>query len=714
MKNRLLHIIMLLFLCNGAFAQAPLVKQWDKRFGGFNDDAFTTFQQTSDGGYILGGASKSGISGDKTQPNWDSTLHLSDYWVVKIDSIGNKQWDKRFGGTASDYLTSLQETTDGGFILGGMSNSDSNGDKTQPVWNNYGFNDYWIVKIDSLGNKQWDKRFGGTFDDRLFSVLQTTDGGYVLGGFSISPMSGDKTQPAMGYDYWIVKTDSLGMKQWDKSFGGADGDYFNALRQTVDGGYILGGYSYSGISGDKTQSSNGWDDYWIVKIDSTGTKQWDKGFGGTASDDLNSITQTTDKGYILGGFSSSPISGDKTQSNWDTTLTTWDYWILKIDSLGNKQWDKRYGGTFDDYRFGNISQIAGGGYLISGTSDSPISGNKTESNLGNKQIWVVRTDALGTKLWDKTIFTTGDDLWGNAIQTKDGCYAIAGETPSGIGGYVTEPNWDTSNVFTDYWIIKLCDTTQINSLPIVNLSSNDTLFCEKHCLDFFDLSTNNPTSWQWLFPGSDSLTSTLQNPTNICYNSYGSYDVTLIACNAAGCDTLNLTNFITCYQNPTDSIYQSNDTLFSLPAYAYQWYEVTNGIIAGATDQYFIPQQAGSYYCVISDSIGCNASSDIIVITAANQISNFNFPLSVIPNPFNSTITITFQKQNIRKTTFTIKNVLGQNVYSNSRICPPSGVRGSAIVNNSFQIDLSFLPKGIYLLVAMIDDTRCIKKIVKD
>ncbi|MEO8147608.1 MAG: T9SS type A sorting domain-containing protein [Bacteroidia bacterium] len=246
--------------------------------------------------------------------------------------------------------------------------------------------------------------------------------------------------------------------------------------------------------------------------------------------------------------------------------------------------------------------------------------------------------------------------------------------------------------------------TQVCS-PLISVASSDTNFCEKHCIDFYDLSTNNPTSWQWFFPGADSLTSSLQNPTNICYNSYGSYDVTLIACNAFGCDTLHLTNFINCFQNPTDSIYQSNDTLFSLPAYSYQWYEVTNGIIAGATNQYFIPQQAGSYYCIATDSLGCAGSSGTIVITATNQISNFNFPISIVPNPFNSTISITFQKQNIKKASLTIKNVLGKTVFYKNADHINS--------NSKTSIDLSDLSNGIYFLEIVIDGVSVVKKIVK-
>ena len=222
-------------------------------------------------------------------------------------------------------------------------------------------------------------------------------------------------------------------------------------------------------------------------------------------------------------------------------------------------------------------------------------------------------------------------------------------------------------------------------------------------LDFFDLSTNNPTSWQWFFPGSDSLTSSLQNPSTICYNSYGSFDVTLIACNQYGCDTLILTNFITEYQNPVDSIYQSNDTLFSLSAYSYQWFEITNGIIAGATNQYFVPQQGGSYYCIVTDSIGCAGSSGTIVITEIEQLAIGSWQLAIVPNPFNSTISIIIQKQIAGKATFTIKNVLGEKVFikTTHHLNPdshPDSYRET--------IDLRNLSNGVYFLEMEIDGVR--------
>ncbi len=456
MKKLFLLFTLNFLLLNFSSAQNPLVKIWDKRFGGTHDDYFSSFLQVSEGGFIWGGSSYSGVTGDKTQNTWG----YPDYWIVKTDSLGNKQWDKDFGGLSNDLLFSIQSTADGGYILGGTSSSPISGDKTQPVHGAFPDKDYWIVKIDSAGNKQWDKDFGGTGIDQLESIQQTFDHGYILGGWSMSGISGDKTQnnwdtTNITSDYWIVKTDSLGNMQWDKDFGGTGNEVFHSIQQTYDGGFILGGFSYSGISGDKTQ--NNWDttnitsDYWIVKTDSLGIKQWDKELGGTNDDYLYSIQQTADDGYILGGYSYSPISGDKIQD----TIGSSDYWIVKTDSLGNKQWDKDFGGNGPEELY-TIALTVDGGYLLTGDSYSPMSGNKTEANLGYEQTWVVKTDSLGIILWDKTILTIGSDEIGLSFGTKDGCYVMANSTYADIGGYKSQASWLGSY---DYWIVKFCDST---------------------------------------------------------------------------------------------------------------------------------------------------------------------------------------------------------------------------------------------------------------
>jgi hypothetical protein len=441
-NHRKINIIVLtitaLVLINvSLFAQAPL-KQWDARFGGSEGDFLYDISPTADNGYIMGGTSFSGVGGDKTEENfsqgyytysdfwivkidangwkeWDgsyggdgseffSTVHQTleggyilagasaeltgngefDYWIVKIDSNGIKQWDANFGGSKSDYLTCLELTSDGGYILGGSSNSAVDGDKTQE---GQGLTDYWIVKIDSNGTKEWDADFGGDKDDDLVSLQQTSDKGYILGGISWSGISGDKTQENQGgFDYWILKIDSNGLKQWDAGFGGGSAEYLQTISQTRDHGFILGGTSYSEISGDKTQGSQGSSDYWMVKTDSNGLKQWDYRFGGNGTESLSSLLQTPDGGHILGGYSNSNISGEKTEATQGSS----DYWVVKIDSNGLKQWDTEFGGSDAD-ELKSIRLTSDNGYILAGSSLSEISGDKTQTSQGDRDYWIVKT-----------------------------------------------------------------------------------------------------------------------------------------------------------------------------------------------------------------------------------------------------------------------------------------------------------------------------------
>jgi subtilisin family serine protease len=181
----------------------------------------------------------------------------------------------------------------------------------------------------------WQNTIGGSGDDQLSIIRQTADGGYILGGSSNSDISGDKTQANKGgYDYWIVKLNATGQIQTQRTIGGSGDDYLSDIRQTTDGGYILGGYSNSGISGDKTEASQGGYDYWVVKLSATGAIEWQNTIGGNSTDYLQSIQQTIDGGYILGGYSNSGISGDKTEVNQGSSSSSSDYWAVKLSATG--------------------------------------------------------------------------------------------------------------------------------------------------------------------------------------------------------------------------------------------------------------------------------------------------------------------------------------------------------------------------------------------
>jgi len=440
-----LVLLFFFFIANSVRAQEII---WQNTLGGNSSDDLSTVHQTTDGGYILGGSSGSPLSGDKTEDNIFSSV---DFWIVKTDSIGNIQWQNTIGGSDSDELNSIQQTTDGGYIIGGTSTSNWSVDKAE---NSLGDFDYWVVKIDSNGIIKWQNTIGGSYFDKLTTVKQTIDGGYIVGGTSNSGISGDKTENSLGIDdYWIVKLDSLGQIKWQKTIGGNSWDYVSDVVQTSDGGYILGGGSFSAISGVKTEGNFGIVDIWIVKTDSVGNIEWQNTIGGPDYDVLASIVPTTDGGYVLGACSASNVCSDKTENS----LGDMDYWLVKLNSLGNIEWQNTIGGDSADY-LSSIRPTFDGGYILGGYSNSNFSHDKTEFSQGSRDYWVVKTDSLGNVQWQNTIGGKGDDRLFNIEQTSSGDYIIGGYSYSNIS---LDKDEDCIGV-RDYWILKI--TGNVNTI----------------------------------------------------------------------------------------------------------------------------------------------------------------------------------------------------------------------------------------------------------
>ncbi|HNR21031.1 MAG TPA: T9SS type A sorting domain-containing protein [Bacteroidia bacterium] len=488
MKIRLFTALLFFTISNLIInAQTPLVKQWDYRYGGMGSEQASEIIKTNDGGFLIGGFSNSGIGGDKS----DSLRGYIDYWVIKIDAAGIKQWDKTFGGTKNDQLFKVVQTSDNGYILSGSSASRANGDKTEDnrdTLNNS--NDYWIVKIDSVGNKQWDKRFGSKSYDNLGMATQTSDGGYVVAGYSSSGVGGDKTQPSYGsYDYWIVKTDAVGNKVWDRVFGGNYIEWMFFLEFFANKGIVVGGSSSSGISGNKTTPNWGTihaPDYWIVIIDNFGNKISERNLGGIETDNFGIFAQTPGNGFIIGGTSYSDSSGNKTQNAYNLA----DYWIIKTDSSFNIEWDRTLGADSDDWFVGDIALTHDGGYIFCGKSNSDSSGCKTESNNKQYFTWLVKLDSAGNQLWDKTIYNGTGSLHSYIVESEPGCYLIVTTTNSGIGGYKTQANWDTTNSSNDIWIIKYCDSTITTSITALNSNVQQLLLYPNPCNDVLNIKFN--------------------------------------------------------------------------------------------------------------------------------------------------------------------------------------------------------------------------------
>ena len=332
-------------------------------------------------------------------------------------------WQKPLGGTNAEYAYYIQQTTDEGYIIAGYSNS-NDGD----VSGNRGSSDYWIVKLNSTGALAWQKSFGGTSNDKAYSIQNTTDGGLIIAGESSHGCQ----------DYRIVQLTYAGEIDWWKSFGGSSLDYAYSIQQTTDGGYIVAGNSNSD---DKDVSGNhGSDDYWIVKLTSAGEITWEKSLGGSLIDIAYSIQQTTDGGYIIAGYTES-TDGDISGNHG-----IWDYWIVKLTSTGNVDWQKSLGGSGWDRAF-SVQQATNGGYIIAGESysnDGDVTGNH-----GANDYWIVKLTLSGEIEWQRSIGGSSFD-WGYCIQqTTNGGYIIAGYSMSDDGD-VSGNQGDR-----DYWIVKL-------------------------------------------------------------------------------------------------------------------------------------------------------------------------------------------------------------------------------------------------------------------
>lgn len=466
-KHKLLPVLLIqCFFLNSIYAQSPEIV-WQNTIGGNELDMLKEVTQTSDGGYVLGGYSFSNISGDKSE----DCIGDADYWVVRVDSIGNIVWENTIGGTSDDELRTVKQTIDGGYILGGFSNSNISGDKTEDNIDYMETGgDYWVVKLDEEGNIDWQNTIGGNKLDIIFDISVTTDTGYILCGLSYSEESVDKTEHQIGNfaepDYWIVKLDSSGNIEWQNTIGGKLEDVPFSIIQTSDGGYFVGGYSNSGADHDKTEHSQGSYDYWVLKLDSIGNILWQNTIGGEDVDILLCLNQTIDGGYVLGGYTHSDISGDKTEGCVDNCGYE-DCWVVKLDSVGNIEWQNTIGGDFED-QISSISQTYDGGYIIGSRSNSCAYGDRTEEcafyydwywegYVQGNDYWIIRLDSVGNIVWENVLGGDQQEYRAYVLQNDDGSYIIAGSSASDTSGDKTEDSY-TINVY-DYWIIKLAADT---------------------------------------------------------------------------------------------------------------------------------------------------------------------------------------------------------------------------------------------------------------
>lgn len=344
---------------------------WQKALGGSADDRAYAIEQTDDGGYVVVGSTLS-TNGDVT-----GNHGLMDLWVVKLNTSGVIQWQNALGGTAIDAGSAIHQTSDGGYVIAGSTQS-TDGDVT----GHHGGTDYWVLKLDAVGELQWQSALGGTGADFANSIEQTSDGGYIVAGNSESN-DGDVTGNHGGGDYWIVKLDGSGDIEWQSAMGGTGGfpgDIASSVRPTLDGGFIVAGLSSS--NDGNVSGNNGGVDAWVIKLDGTGSIQWQKALGGSGFDEARSVDQTIDGGFVVAGSSSSN-DGDVSGNHGGA----YDQWVLKLDNAGEIQWQSALGGAGDDRAY-SIEKTSDNGFVLSGFSNS--SDGDVTGGHGGYDYWVVR------------------------------------------------------------------------------------------------------------------------------------------------------------------------------------------------------------------------------------------------------------------------------------------------------------------------------------
>jgi Secretion system C-terminal sorting domain len=408
-------------LCYGLLLQLPfsLAAQdilWEQSYGGRQAEYLLDAVPTADYGFILAGSSLSGKSGNKSQPN----IGDLDYWVWKMNEGGDLDWQKSYGGTGTDLLQSIRLTGDGGFILAGTSNSPKSLQKKE---DSRGGDDFWIVKLDAKGGEQWQRTIGGNGQEKLQSVYPTSDGGYILGGTSASSKSAEKKENSFGnLDYWLVKLDHEGEIDWQKTYGGLYLDELRSIEQTADGGYIVGGYSNSPATGNKSDKNTGVGNFWVLKLDKDGETEWQRTIGGDKDDQLYVAHQTYDGNYLIAGSSNSSPTNGKTASNINGT----DFWLVKVDTDGNTIWQE----TYDIGRVDMLTSVVENKdhtLLIGGFAKTEIIGtDKKKDDTEINDYVVIKTDEKGNEWWRKSVGSDGEDILIKAIETRDGGYLLAG------------------------------------------------------------------------------------------------------------------------------------------------------------------------------------------------------------------------------------------------------------------------------------------------
>jgi len=444
-------LLITVFLFNASVlvhAQVAPTIQWQKSFGGSLDDLAYSIQQTKDGGYIVIGNTFS-MDGDVSE-----SLGNSDVWVLRLNSSGNLEWDKSYGGSDHDFASSIVQTMDGGFVFSGNTFS-----KDGDVSGSHDGGDYWVVKLDSVGNIVWQNALGGSNYDWAKCVRQTADSGFIVVGTTNSS-NGNVIGNHGSNDVWIVKLNKTGKMSWKKCYGGEADDRGNSVQQTIDGGYIVAASVES--TGGNVSGKHGLADYWVIKLDSVGQLLWQNCLGGSNYDWGVSVVEIPAGGYMVAGSSAS--QNHDVSDHWGNN----DDWVVRIDPDSNLIWGRSYGG-FNNESGIWVDNTADGNFLTaawSESNDGDVSGH--HGDFTHFDYWVAEFDSGSNILWQKSLGGTLNDYIEEVHQTSDGGYIMIGSSDSQDGDV------SGNHGGLDYWVVKLSGATNVGiqnlfpNLPVIS------------------------------------------------------------------------------------------------------------------------------------------------------------------------------------------------------------------------------------------------------
>ena len=424
MTKRYFILVAFILSLHSAFSQYTF--NWGRALGGLSMDFGFSMVPADNHSFLF-----SGYTGS-TDGDISGNHGANDAWIVRMDSLGALLWSKALGGSASESLPAVQQTGAGGFILGGESSSDD-GD----VQGNHGNQDFWALLLNSGGMIQWSRLFGGSDADLANAVITTTDGGFLLCGYTESS-DGDVVLNHGVVDYWVVKTDTNGNLQWSKTLGGSLGDYGFGLIQAPDGSYFADGYALS-FDGD-VSGNHGVLDGWLVHLDTSGALVWSHAFGGSADDEFFCLSRTSDGGMIASGGAKS-ADGDLPGNKGD-----WDAWMVRFDGTGAMLWTKNYGGSGGDIAY-YVTETSDGGFLLAAYSKS--ADGDVPDNKGGWDDWIIKTDFAGNITWSGTYGGSLDDYARSVLETASGRIFVSGTSGSQDG------NVGGNHGLYDYWMFKL-------------------------------------------------------------------------------------------------------------------------------------------------------------------------------------------------------------------------------------------------------------------